>query len=119
MAGVLGASARCVDGVLDVAVEPRQPTQTSLIAHRVDQIEDIGLLSTEEHRIRNDSLKLASMYFGAGMENQGYEHLQAFFSHPLSRKKHFIFLKYIHIDRNFDKYKNSSRFKSIIFKGGS
>ncbi len=61
-------------------------------------------------------IDLASIYFGLEMNKLGYENLRVFFERPGTKKIHYIFLKYINIDRNFDSVRNEEEFKRIIKK---
>lgn len=76
-------------------------------------IDEISRISTEEY-IVDSYLNLASIYMGIDMKGPGYEYLYDFFSNPLNEKFHFINLKYIDIDRNFDKVREEKKFQKIL-----
>jgi tetratricopeptide (TPR) repeat protein len=79
-------------------------------------IEEIDLLTVEENASRNDHLKLASMYFGLGFEDKGYQHLELFYSDPSVQNRRFCCQKYIALDKNFNRYRNTDRFILILHK---
>lgn len=80
-------------------------------------INDIQIITPEDYYIYGE-LKLASTYMGLGMKEKGYEYLQSFFSKPFTKKYRFIQIKYIDIDKNFDKVREEKKFRQII-KGES
>ena len=75
---------------------------------------EINLLSSGEEKLLSNNLLLASIYFGLGKKEMGYKYLKSFFSEDFAAKFPYIFVKYINIDRNFDKFKNEKEFKKII-----
>ena len=75
---------------------------------------EINLLSSGEEKFLSNNLKLASIYFGLGKKEMGYKFLKSFFSEDFTLEFPYIFVKYIDIDRNFDKFKNEKEFKKII-----
>jgi TolB-like protein len=75
---------------------------------------EINLLSSQEEKLLSNNLILASVYFGLGEKEMGYEYLKSFFSEDFAVKFPYIFTKYINIDRNFDRFKQEKEFKKII-----
>ena len=75
---------------------------------------EINLLSSGEEKLLSNNLMLASIYFGLGEKELGYKFLKSFFSEDFATKFPYIFVKYIDMDRNFDKFKNEKEFKKII-----
>ena len=76
-------------------------------------IQELERVSPEGFVIASQ-LKMASIYIGLGMKELGYEYLSSFFNDSFARKTHFIYLRYIDLDRNFEKVKNEEKFKKII-----
>lgn len=62
------------------------------------------------------NLKMASIYMGLGMRAEGFQYLDTFFKKPYAYLRHYIYLKYIDIDKNFDNYKKEifNRYKHRI-----
>ncbi|MFQ6070950.1 MAG: hypothetical protein ACE5LC_10580, partial [Candidatus Aminicenantales bacterium] len=77
--------------------------------------EELTLLSPE---IYKDELALASIYLGLGEKESGYRYLESLFEKTTTRKKRFIYRRYIDLDRNFDGVRNEKRFKEIIWGSG-
>ncbi len=75
-------------------------------------IDDISLISPQEF-VFYDHLKLASVHMGLGMRESGYEHLRSFFDTMPAKKMRFAYLKYIDLDRNFDRIKEEEEFIRI------
>jgi len=75
-------------------------------------IADISLISPEK-LVLDDDFKLASVYMGLGMRESGYEHLRSFFDSTEAKKMRFAYLKYIDLDRNFDRVKEEEEFIRI------
>ena len=80
-------------------------------------IEQLTLISPEATFIGCE-LRVASVYFGLEMKESGYKNLRVFFESPVTKRMHYIFLKYIDIDKNFDSVRNEEEFKKIIKKRG-
>jgi len=78
-------------------------------------IDKITLISPQDLVIY-DHLKLASVYMGLGMKEQGYEHLRAFFNRSPAKKMRFAYLRYIDFDRNFDRVREEKEFIRIAKK---
>ena len=78
-------------------------------------IDKISIISPQE-LVLYDHLKLASIYMGLGMKEQGYEHLRSFFNRTPAKKMRFAYLKYIDFDRNFDKIKEEKEYLRITNK---
>jgi len=78
-------------------------------------IDDISLISPQEF-VLDDYFRLASIYMGLGMKESGYECLRKFFSKTTSKKMHFVWVKYIEIDRNFDRVREGEEFIRIAKK---
>jgi len=83
----------------------------------LNKIGEIKLLSSGEEKFISNNLMLASIYFGLGEKELGYKFLKSFFSEDTATKFPYIFVKYIDINRNFDKFKNKKEFKKIINGG--
>lgn len=77
-------------------------------------VQKIETLKPQEYKIYEEELKLASVYFGLGNKEQGYEYLESFFNKEQAKREKYINLKYIEIDRNFDMIRNEEKFKEII-----
>jgi TolB-like protein len=80
-------------------------------------IDDISLISPKEF-VFTDDLWLASVYLGIGKKESGYEFLRYFFNKTRNINMRFIWLKYIDIDRNFDRVREEEEFIKIIKNKG-
>ncbi len=80
-------------------------------------IDDIRLISPKEF-VLNDDLWLASVYLGIGKKELGYEFLRNFLNKTRNINMRFVWLKYIDIDRNFDRVREEEEFKQIIKNEG-
>jgi tetratricopeptide (TPR) repeat protein len=78
-------------------------------------IDNINLLSPQDFVI-SDYLNLASMYMSLGIKKSGYNYLESFFNKLTTKKMRFVYLKYLDIDRNFDKIKEEEEFIRITKK---
>lgn len=78
-------------------------------------IDDIRLISPQEF-VLFDYFRWASIYMGLGMKESGYECLRYFLSKPISKKMRFVWLKYIDIERNFDRAREEEEFIRIAKK---
>ncbi len=78
-------------------------------------IDNINLLSPQEF-VLGDNLRLASVYIGIGMKESSYECLRYFFNKPISKKMRFVWIKYLDIDRNFDRVREEEEFIRIAKK---
>jgi len=78
-------------------------------------IDDINLISPQEFVI-SDHLNLASIYMSLGIKESGYNYLESFFNKLMTKKMHFVWLKYIDIDRNFDRIREEEEFIRIAKK---
>jgi len=78
-------------------------------------IDNITLISPQG-LVLYENLKLASVYMGLGMKEQGYEHLRLFFNMSPTRKMRFAYLRYIDLDRNFDNIREEEKFIRIAKK---
>jgi tetratricopeptide (TPR) repeat protein len=76
-------------------------------------VDKINLLYPNDIII-NGYLKFASIYLGLEVRGSGYKYLNAFFDRHTAKKMHFIDLKYIDLDRNFDSFRNEEEFQKII-----
>jgi len=76
-------------------------------------IQKIETLKPEEYKVYEEELKLASVYFGLGDKEQGYEYLESFFNKEQAIREKFINFKYMEIDVNFDTIRNEEKFKEI------
>ena len=75
-------------------------------------------MSSQDEVIEDFYLKMASIYFGLGKKEKGFQYLDAFFNNPIVQKKVYIYFNYIDIDKNFDRYKEDiiSRYKRKMAK---
>jgi TPR repeat protein len=80
-------------------------------------IDDIGLISPQEFVI-SDHLNMASIYMSLGIKELGYNYLESFFNKLMTKKMRFVWLKYIDIDRNFDRIREEEEFIKIIKNKG-
>jgi TolB-like protein len=78
-------------------------------------IDDIRLISPHEF-VLFDYFRFASIYMGLGMRELGYENLRSFFNKSPAKKMHFVWIKYIEIDRNFENFKEEEEFLRITKK---
>jgi len=78
-------------------------------------IDDISLISPQE-LVFNDDLWLASVYLGIGKKELGCELLKDFFNKTRNINMRFVWLKYIDIDRNFDRVRAEEEFIRIAKK---
>jgi TolB-like protein len=79
-------------------------------------IQEINNKSPGENFIPDDQLKLASIHFGLGERESGYDHLKSLFNNEITKKMRHVYIKYIDIDKNFDNFKEEEEFKKIISK---
>ena len=54
-------------------------------------------------------IKLSSIFFGLGNEELGRKYLESFLTKPNVMKRKYIYLRYIDMDRNFDKFRQNIR----------
>ncbi len=54
-------------------------------------------------------LRKASILMGMGLEEQGFEELDAFFDTPYTQKTKYLYKRYIDLDRNFKKFRKKIR----------
>jgi TolB-like protein/Tfp pilus assembly protein PilF len=87
--------------------------QRGEIEEALELIQKIETLKPEEYGDFDEKLRLASVYFGLGNEEQGYQYIKSFFDDEHTEKEKYIKLRYIEIDRNFDAFRNEERFKKI------
>ena len=59
-------------------------------------------------------LKLSSIYMGIDMKDLGYKYLRLSLQQPAMKNFHFVYLKYIDFDKNFDQVRQEEEFKKII-----
>jgi TolB-like protein len=78
-------------------------------------IDDISLISPQE-LVFNDDFWLASVYLSIGNKELGYELLKHFFNKNRNINMRFVWLKYIDIDRNFDRIREEEEFIRIAKK---
>jgi len=76
-------------------------------------IDDISLISPREY-VLYDYFRSASIYLSLGMKELGYKHLRSFLNKPTIIKMRYVFLKYIDIEKNFDRVREKEEFKKII-----
>lgn len=75
--------------------------------------EEIKLICPKE-LIKDDYLKLASIYLGMDRKETAYNYLKSFFYKPGIKKMRFNYYKYIEMDKNFDNYRKEDEFQKII-----
>jgi len=78
-------------------------------------IDEINLISPQE-LVFNDDFWLASVYLSIGNKESGYELLKHFFNKTRNINMRFVWLKYIDIDRNFDRVREEEEFIRIAKK---
>ncbi len=78
-------------------------------------IDDISLISPQEF-VFSDDLWLASVYLGIGKKELGCELLKHFFNKTRNLNMRFVWLKYIEIDRNFDRIREEEELIRIAKK---
>jgi TolB-like protein len=81
-------------------------------------IREINRLSPHKFNFFENRLKLASIYFGRGDRELGYHYLKSFFEESRAKENHYIYHRYIELDKNFDKFKEEEDFKKTIKTGG-
>lgn len=99
-----------IDSLLHLAMISSQKGERDRALRIID---DISLISPQEFVI-SDYLRLASVYVGLGMKESGYECLRYFFNKSMTKKMRFVYLKYIDIDKNFDRVREEEEFIKII-----
>ena len=67
---------------------------------------------SQEHLLMNASIDL-----GIGEKSSGYRNLDLFFTGEKARKMPHVYMRYIDIDRNFDRYRGEAEFQRILQKG--
>ena len=77
-------------------------------------VRDVEFLKPEEYRDYQVQIELASIFFGIGDGDLGYQHLESLFKDRQTQKDKFIYSKLTEIDRNFDNYRHEERFKNLI-----
>ncbi|MDH5384162.1 MAG: hypothetical protein OEY18_05590 [Candidatus Aminicenantes bacterium] len=76
-------------------------------------VQKIETLKPKEYGDYDEASRLASVYFGLGNNELGYENLESFFTDEHIKKEKYIKLRYLEIDRNFDTIRNEEKFKEI------
>ncbi|MGD9347088.1 MAG: hypothetical protein PVH84_14560 [Candidatus Aminicenantes bacterium] len=99
-----------IDSLLHIGMIVAQKNEEEKVTATIEEIE---LLAPKEF-LSTESLKMASIYFGCGMQETGYRHLDSFFAKPIAKKSHHIFCNYVNIDRNFEAFRDQSRFIKTI-----
>lgn len=79
-------------------------------------LKKIEVIAPKKFDFFDDKLKLASIYMGTGKKELGYKFLEDFFAGERQNKTRYIYHKYIDIDRNFDRFRDEERFRSLIQK---
>jgi len=77
-------------------------------------LKKIDVIAPKKYDFFEDKLKLASIHMGIGEKELGYTFLEDFFAEERQNKVKYIFYKYIDIDRNFDRFREENRFRSIV-----
>ncbi len=77
-------------------------------------LKKIEVIAPKKLDFFEDKLKLASIHMGIGEKELGYTLLEDFFAEERQDKVIYIYHKYIDIDRNFDRFREEERFRSII-----
>ncbi len=91
--------------------------QRGEIQEALSMVRKIETLKPKEYGDFDESVRLASVYFGIGDKESGYENLESFFADAYTEKEKYIKLRYMEIDRNFDIVRNEERFKKITGGG--
>jgi len=79
-------------------------------------IQAVNNLSPDENFFLEEPLRFASLYTGIGEKELGYKYLKFFFSEERAKKMHYVYRKYIELDKNFDRVRDDKEFKKIINK---
>jgi len=79
-------------------------------------IQDINNQSPDENYFFEMPLRLASIYMGIGERELGYKYLKSFFSSERAKKMHYVYSKYVDLDKNFDSVRNDEELKKILSK---
>jgi TolB-like protein len=90
-----------------------------IAARKGDKEEALRIVEETERMISPELLddlylSLSSIYMGIDMKDQGYKYLRLFLQQPIMKNFHFVYLKYIDLDKNFDRVKEEEEFKKII-----
>jgi len=77
-------------------------------------VREIKIMRPAEYRDVLFQLEMASIFFGIGDEEPGYQYLESLFTDGQTQKDKFVYAKYMEIDRNFDNYRNEAKFQNIL-----
>src|SRR4030042_3540200 len=77
-----------------IASQEQEKDKALQVLERIHKISPSGY-------IKDDRLKIASIYAGIGMTDMISRYLNEFFSSKYGEKYRYIYLKYIKIDKNF------------------
>jgi TolB-like protein len=66
-------------------------------------------ITSEGKNAYEGEIKLSSIFFGLGNEELGRKYLGSFLTEPNVIKRKYIYLRYIDMDRNFDKFRQNIR----------
>ncbi len=75
------------------------------------------LVSPVQGPVPQHELLLASIFFGLGERDRGFERLRTFFRNPVVAKERNIYLRYISLDPNFDTVRADRTFQEIVNGG--
>jgi tetratricopeptide (TPR) repeat protein len=77
-------------------------------------LREIEIMKPEEYRDLQVQLEMASIFFGTGDEESGYRYLELLFNDGQTQRERFVYLKFTEIDRNFDNYRNETKFQNLF-----
>lgn len=76
-----------------------------MIAAQNKNAEDVRIivkrLENLSMKLLEDDLRFSSIYFGIGNEEEGFRHLDNFFSKPITQRLKYNYERYIALDKNF------------------
>jgi TolB-like protein len=79
-------------------------------------IQAVDNLSPDENFFLEEPLRFASLHTGIGEKELGYKYLKSFFSKERAKKMHYVYRKYVELDKNFDLVRDDEGFNKIINK---
>jgi TolB-like protein len=77
-------------------------------------IREIEFIKPEDYRDLQVQLEMASIFFGIGDEESGYQYLESLFKDGRTKNDKFLNTKYLEIDKNFNNYRNEEKFQNIL-----
>lgn len=104
---------------MPVTLKVQASLYRGMIAAQEGDSGEIGAIEQELEFIESEDnplklLRVTSMYFGLGKEDEAYPKLRSFVASQAFRQKPFIFMKYVSLDKNFENYRQESRFQQIM-----